>query len=245
VAAGAPGGCALAGLRLSINRACPSSACGASTRVRGDRTTVPCAREGITAPAHTVMLLHPSLQMQQYPGGELHSQAVRILEEIHRVRERAGNFTVTWGGHVSSLDVMPLVRGHLHILATLATQVDAPPEQHTLASAPTTTTSSSGRSAGQVAVTPIMTDSLEAVFAVLCPLMDDFRACAMEARPQECMRALVQLVATPDIVTALLHLTLSPAMLAAADDRSHALRQRASACIGGLQHMLRTFHVAA
>jgi hypothetical protein len=58
---------------------------------------------------------------------------------------------------------------------------------------------------------------------------------------QECMRPLLQLVSSPDIVTSLLRLTFSPEVRDAAADESHASSAAATGCIKQLRLMLCTF----
>jgi hypothetical protein len=193
-------------------------------------------------------------QVQQAPRDPRHPQSLHFLSEIAAVNKGASHFSTTrWGGHASSLDPMLLIKDHLRILASLSIEGDtprAPPEHHTPASGASSSSNSSSsssssgrRSEGNITLRA-MCDSLDAVLSLICALMDEWCDCANESRAQGCVRALLQLFSTPEALTGLLQVTLSPAMLAAATNRRHALCIKASVCIGALQHALMTFRVA-
>jgi hypothetical protein len=61
---------------------------------------------------------------------------------------------------------------------------------------------------------------------------------------QECTRPLLQLVSSPDIITTLICLTLSPELRATAADEQHALSKLAAECFPELQKMLGCFRRA-
>jgi hypothetical protein len=84
-----------------------------------------------------------------------------------------------------------------------------------------------------------MSSSLDNIVALLCAFMIDFHACAAKSCPSECLRALMQLVATPQIVSTLLHLTLSPVLHPATSEGLGQAQYR----VGGVQRVLFGFHI--
>jgi hypothetical protein len=204
--------------------------------------------------------------VQHCPRDPLHPLAAVTLAHILLQNEHSSD--TSWGAHLASLDVMLLVRDHLRILASLAIQQEGPSgpppalpphlpsaaaaEHHpaamhtrAIATQPDDSSSRSGCAATAVVTQAAMCESLEGVLLLLSAWMEDFDRDSRTSSVQWSVRALMQLVATPDIVSNLLRLTLSPAMCAAAGDGSHPLFERALSCVGLLQHALHLFHAGA
>jgi hypothetical protein len=168
--------------------------------------------------------------------------------------------------HVSSLDLMALIRDHLHALASFDLLPEGPPAALSpdvggaCASAPSSpvATAAPGEkalagtdSAGSTSSTSpatvslaVMCGCLAAISQLLGSFVDSvvFVLTKQSSASQECVRPLLQLVASPDIVTILVRLTFSPEMRAAAASDAMESSDAAMGCMSDLQQMLAIFH---
>jgi hypothetical protein len=89
----------------------------------------------------------------------------------------------------------------------------------------------------------VVCSSLSRTTQLLAAFLDGMTCRVMHSSVagQECVRPLLQLLSSPDIITTLIHLTFSPKMRAAAAEESHASSEAAQGCITQLQQMLTSF----